>query len=88
MYEPKYKLNKADAARLEVLIFRDCCGRTGGRIVPLIPAEQKKLETLSRKQDRKIWSHPEMEGAKQATRNHSRKLKRLYMKLKSICHLN
>jgi hypothetical protein len=86
MYEPKFKLNKVDEARLRVLVYRECCGAPGGRIVPLIPAEKKELKALSHKQDRKIWSHPKMDSAKRAARKHNRKLKLLYLKLKSLCH--
>lgn len=85
MYEPKYKLNKHDAARFSELLLRECasCGK-GGRAHALTSKEKLELEKLTRKRSRKICSHPKVKESIQFARRRTRKVNRLLQKLKKL----
>lgn len=84
MYEPKYKLNKKDAARWHALLVRHCCevGPPKPEFPPLTPEENAEFERLQRKRIRKVHSHPKVKESLERQRRHTRKLQRLLKKLK------
>ncbi len=93
MYEPKYKLNKKDAARWQELLVRDCaqyplkpCGPVVAdpKYPPLTPAETAEFERLQRKRSSKVRSHPRVQESLRHQRNHDRKIQRLLKKLKTL----
>lgn len=64
MYEPKYKLNKRDRARWQLLVTRDACelGKPSKKFPPLTLAERVELERLTQEQRRRLYRHPKMKA--------------------------
>lgn len=97
MYEPKYKLNKKDAARYRELLFRHCLEaplrEVGGKLVPnkpnpkyppLTPQENAEFERLHEKERRKIESHPAMKRSLRRQRYMMAKTEKIFQKVKRL----
>jgi hypothetical protein len=86
MTEPKYKLNKKDAARWHELLTRHCCevGPTKQKFPPLTPKENVEFERLDRKRHRKICAHPAVKASLEIGRRQMRKTNRLMKKVESL----
>lgn len=95
MYEPKYKLNKKDAARYNELLTRHCCEapfirpgvprtKPNRKFPPLNAQENAEFEALSRKRHRKIASHPKVQASIAASRRANRRLGYLVRKLERM----
>lgn len=90
MYEPKYKLNKKDAARWHWLLTRHCCEcpiKPGGKVKrilkypPLTPAENIEFEALCAKRSAKLMTHPRIKESLRHQQRCDRELARLVRKL-------
>lgn len=93
MYEPKYKLNKKDAARWHILLTRhclDCPAKPGHKrrfirkYPPLTPEENAEFETLCQKRSAKLMQHPKIRESLRHQRRHNQKLQRLITKLERL----
>ena len=86
MREPKYQLNKQDAARWQELVSREAAqlGKPKKRFPPLNAVERAELEGLQRKQNRKIWAHPRMQKVRAMNRKRDRRLRRLAARVEAL----
>jgi len=93
MYEPKYRLNKIDAARWEELLTRHCLEfprKIGGKVrrfkkyPPLTREENIEFERLTEKRSRKIDSHPKMQEILRLQKIQFRRLDRMVAKLETL----
>ena len=90
MSEPKYQLNKRDAARWHWLLTRHCCEcpiKPGGKVKrilkypPLTPAENIEFEALCAKRSAKLMAHPRIKESLRHQQDRDRELARLVRKL-------
>lgn len=84
VYEPLYKLNQRDEARFRALALREAADGQVPKYPALTPAEHQELERLSRKQTRKLWSHPRMQVVRQEQRTRLARIRRLVRKLEAL----
>jgi hypothetical protein len=93
MYEPKYKLNKKDAARWHELLVRhclDCPAKPGHKrrfirkYPPLTPEENAEFERLCRKRSKKVESHPKVKASIRRSQRQTRKVERLLKQLEAL----
>lgn len=96
MYEPRYKLNKKDAARWHELLTRHCleCPPLPGakdhrskKFPPLTPDENVEFEKLCRKRSRKIAAIPAVRESIRRTRLLSRRTEHLFKKLERLLNI-
>lgn len=84
MYEPKYKLNRTDEQRYQVLLIRHCCAvgkKPSRKHPPLTPAESLELMKLEHKLRRKLRSRP---GMREYYRKQARRARYLTAKCKRL----
>lgn len=93
MHEPKYKLNKKDAARWHWLLTRHCCEcpiKPGGKVKrilkypPLTPAENIEFEALCAKRSAKLMTHPRIQESLRHQRRKDRELEKLVKRLEQL----
>lgn len=86
MSEPKYKLNKKDSARWQLLCTRHCLEghRRSRKYPPLTPEERAEFEALDRKRHQKVVSHPRVRAALRRQRRLDDELQKTVKRLKRL----